>query len=666
MDASASASRPDNTITAAAPVLEAQDETSLELEDLVPQTTWRLESRIAKIHTRIHRFPHTLRGMGGPDERYVVPSVVAIGPYHHGKSHLQEMEEAKHFAVNKLCSSSRRSVEEVYAKILTITGDIRGCYDASVVGHLSDAELATMMFLDGCFLLWYMEDSHDDVLLRGCNISSGPSILKDIFMLENQIPWLVLEDLMEFWPMNVSSMVFDQVAGFFFHIRKKMVLQRVRSFLPWRICCGCAREEKTHYADAEASLITYKYFKPPHLLGLMRHILIHGMLPQDRVIRDRGGHRPTVISSSAVELAQIGVEVTASDAPCFADMVVHKKLFGELSLSPIFMNDIVACYLVNMAALEAAQASAAPSYVEDGYIISSYLSVLAMLMDSEGDVHELRKRGVLSGHFSNVQTLQNKPPCSNFHGSSGFAPQNDAIEETEEETRRGKTKLKHVWNMLRGHWIVVKCNEVDQPIGEEAGVLEKFLGMVARNGCLCGLSYEDWRFLIGKKDNVTNELKNKEDILKEMEATQVQSKNKSKEANYSNVPPGVIDDQCVALVNNWMNPESTGQQLCSTESKANTQATQVLALGSVEGGSFCSETLSFFKDLGQHLRLGYNYFTTVQDIEDYMQQNPLRIKIRKFFYNSLKAMTIATLFSIVGVLVGIFKTLLDNKKTVTS
>lgn len=83
-------------------------------------------------------------------------------------------------------------------------------------------------------------------------------------------------------------------------------------------------------------------------------------------------------------------------------------------------------------------------------------------------------------------------------------------------TRRGKTKLKHVWNIPKGHRIVVKCNEFDQPIGEEAGVLGKFLGMVARNGCLCSLSYKDWRLLIGKKERTTNEQKNKEDILNQV------------------------------------------------------------------------------------------------------------------------------------------------------
>jgi hypothetical protein len=90
------------------------------------------------------------------------------------------------------------------------------------------------------------------------------------------------------------------------------------------------------------------------------------------------------------------------------------------------------------------------------------------------------------------------------------------LDETEGRVKRGRTKLKDIWNLPKGHRIVVACNELDQPIGVEAGFLGKFLGTVARNGCLCSLSYKDWRLLIGKKERNTNEEKNKKDILKQV------------------------------------------------------------------------------------------------------------------------------------------------------
>ncbi|KAE8791152.1 hypothetical protein D1007_34599 [Hordeum vulgare] len=63
--------------------------------------------------------------------------------------------------------------------------------------------------------------------------------------------------------------------------------------------------------------------------------------------------------------------------------------------------------------------------------------------------------------------------------------------------RRG-TSLPAVWNMPNGERIVVKCNNLGQPIGDEGGVLGKFLGTIARLGGYCPLDKKDWRNV--KKD----------------------------------------------------------------------------------------------------------------------------------------------------------------------
>uniref|UniRef100_A0A804MKC9 Transposase Tnp1/En/Spm-like domain-containing protein n=1 Tax=Zea mays TaxID=4577 RepID=A0A804MKC9_MAIZE len=162
----------------------------------------------------------------------------------------------------------------------------------------------------------------------------------------------------------------------------------------------------------------------------------------------------------------------------------------------------------------------------------------------------------------------------------------DGADEVKEVKRRGKTKLINVWNIPRGHRVVVNCNELNQPIGEEAGVLAKFLGMVARNGSLCSLSFKDWRLLIGKKDRNHKQI-NKEAILNQvkkrflyparMETWVLRTigerwrqhksnlksiyfdPHKSQDANNSNAPDGVLADQWVALVNNWMTPKAQGE-----------------------------------------------------------------------------------------------------------
>jgi hypothetical protein len=59
--------------------------------------------------------------------------------------------------------------------------------------------------------------------------------------------------------------------------------------------------------------------------------------------------------------------------------------------------------------------------------------------------------------------------------------------------KRKGTVLIHVWNLLEGDRIVVKCNMLGQPIRKEGGLLGQFLGTIARNGGYCPVGAKDWR-----------------------------------------------------------------------------------------------------------------------------------------------------------------------------
>uniref|UniRef100_A0A8R7RCJ7 Uncharacterized protein n=1 Tax=Triticum urartu TaxID=4572 RepID=A0A8R7RCJ7_TRIUA len=75
---------------------------------------------------------------------------------------------------------------------------------------------------------------------------------------------------------------------------------------------------------------------------------------------------------------------------------------GQLSLTPLFINDFTACWLVNMAAYEACVSTRYPS---DGFVVSSYISLLAMLMDREEDVHQLRAKHLVRSLLGNHELL---------------------------------------------------------------------------------------------------------------------------------------------------------------------------------------------------------------------------------------------------------------------
>ncbi|XP_066159588.1 UPF0481 protein At3g47200 [Oryza sativa Japonica Group] len=274
--------------------------------------------------------------------RYFVPSVVAIGPYHHGARHLQEAEKIKWSAVCDFCKNTGHSADEVYWKILPI---------ASAV----------------------------DPLLQTWFGSKQPSILRDMFMLENQIPWVVLEALMTFMPVPVPVDNFISNAGASFNVRLD---DNINPFDLNEISCK------------------------PHLLGLLRYYQSGlSKLGESSWVLKRPEGVTTALrqSSSAIELAEIGIDVVATEASWFADMKISKGLlFGKLSMPPLVMDDLNACWLLNMVALESYLAFTGKNDVQT---VSSYISLLAMLMNRKEEVHELRLKGILHGKFSDKCTL---------------------------------------------------------------------------------------------------------------------------------------------------------------------------------------------------------------------------------------------------------------------
>ncbi|XP_051198023.1 uncharacterized protein [Lolium perenne] len=165
-----------------------------------------------------------------------------------------------------------------------------------------------------------------------------------------------------------------------------------------------------------------------------------------------------------------------------------------------------------------------------------------------------------------IQESSDHQVITTSNDEEGSTDCDDDADNDEGTKGRKKRKLKYIWNLPVGKRIVVKCNDLDQPIGKEAKHLGNFLGTIARNGSLCSLSYKDWRLLIGEKDKETNMrflypsrlepyiLKTIRDRWRQhksdMKALYFNDK-KSIEANYSNGPSCVSPDQWRALVNNW-------------------------------------------------------------------------------------------------------------------
>ncbi|XP_054782028.1 uncharacterized protein LOC129289274 [Prosopis cineraria] len=147
------------------------------------------------------------------------PQLVAMGPIHRGTgSELQIMEDTKWRHVYRLLSRAaasehkrdwRVALKDCSGRLKSLDGIIRASYADGEKIKLEAKELAGIMLRDGCFLLELLHRLHENVIRdpppRADQIEPSLDftddkkkilrVLTDLTLLENQIPFLVLDVL---------------------------------------------------------------------------------------------------------------------------------------------------------------------------------------------------------------------------------------------------------------------------------------------------------------------------------------------------------------------------------------------------------------------------------------------------------------------------------------
>ncbi|XP_023732911.1 putative UPF0481 protein At3g02645 [Lactuca sativa] len=126
------------------------------------------------------------------------PRVVAIGPLHRHDEHLQGFEVQKITYLNNLlhrfCMVPEQTLRKCVEKVIGSIDEIKACYAVSTT--YDDLELAKMMVIDACFILEFIQS-----VLVGLSVGTNTliigSIRKDMLLIENQIPYFILEDIFE-------------------------------------------------------------------------------------------------------------------------------------------------------------------------------------------------------------------------------------------------------------------------------------------------------------------------------------------------------------------------------------------------------------------------------------------------------------------------------------
>ncbi|KAL3017544.1 hypothetical protein AAZX31_06G284400 [Glycine max] len=141
----------------------------------------------------IYKVPFSIRRH---NEEAYTPKGVSIGPFHHGHPRLQDMEKHKLFYSMAFLQRSQTTLDSFIGKIEEMEPELRRCYSHTL--EFSKEQLVKIIFVDCAFILelFYRFGSgewKEDMYLS--KPKTRRSMRYDLLLLENQVPFFVLERL---------------------------------------------------------------------------------------------------------------------------------------------------------------------------------------------------------------------------------------------------------------------------------------------------------------------------------------------------------------------------------------------------------------------------------------------------------------------------------------
>ncbi|KAK7844541.1 upf0481 protein [Quercus suber] len=249
-------------------------------------------------------------------EKYCEPRVVSIGPIHHGKPKYRLAEENKLALANSFIEESGKTDKELYMVIKNNIEQLRKCFDEEVIHNYNEEALSWMLFVDGCATLKFIDSVvHNNV--KSFQIKNGQVafVQQDLFLLENQLPYRILDDLIK-----------NSKEG-------KKLKESVQSFIDM---------QKEPPPNKE----------PVHLLDLLRNRLLgctHDIIPKSNE-KERQSYR------NVQELRAVGIHLKSSDSSCLGNINFTRNwisFYGAiLSLPPILVDDSTGPKFFNLIAYE--------------------------------------------------------------------------------------------------------------------------------------------------------------------------------------------------------------------------------------------------------------------------------------------------------------------------
>ncbi|XP_027368542.1 UPF0481 protein At3g47200-like [Abrus precatorius] len=305
------------------------------------------------------------------NEKAYKPQAVSFGPYHNGEEHLKAMEDHKHRALLHFLRRCKKPIELIFQRMDQVVEELRDSYNPLDPIWMQDTpRFLQMVILDGCFMLEILRvnDSvpgdyvdNDPVFGEHGKLYFVPYIKRDMLMLENQLPLMVLHILIQVETditQGVEELLMKKILKFFFTTSTPQIA---------------------------------KFGKCMHVLDVYRKSLIQqGPTLRTRVAKQ--AHRSWFneehgndIIRSATELQEAGIRFKKSKSNSLGDI---SFVGGVLRLPTIVIDDTTEYMFLNLIAFERLHVGA-------GNEVTSYIFFMDTMIDCEMDVALLHRDGVL-------------------------------------------------------------------------------------------------------------------------------------------------------------------------------------------------------------------------------------------------------------------------------
>ncbi|XP_004301824.1 PREDICTED: UPF0481 protein At3g47200-like [Fragaria vesca subsp. vesca] len=327
------------------------------------------------------------------------PHVVSIGPFHHRGEQFQPIQAVKQWYLHNLLSLRNMSLKTLIQGIDNISEfekRARECYAEPL--DLNHDEFIEMMVIDGCFLIelfrkhfyWSYRKviKKDLVPAEELNIDKDPIfnmdcmlqyIFQDLMLLENQLPWFVLECLFGLTMEKHVSYSLNELVLVAFRSQRSLACN-LEFYL-----------RHTNDDDGDEVL---------HILDLVRSATTYGFKNRELITSSE------LILPPATLLSKAGIKFIESTDCGIMDMDFKDGVFAIPQLSIIESTEPL---LRNLIAFEQCCQGRSPK-------VTSYVSIMNSLITTSKDMDLLCRKGIIR-HYDPMffNKLLNDTKLNNFY-----------------------------------------------------------------------------------------------------------------------------------------------------------------------------------------------------------------------------------------------------------